>query len=433
VLGNPNITKGADGKLVTTLDSPDQGARGIPVEETSFEKGHLRLTAKSINGGFEGDINAEYSSINGTWTQNGGSLPLVLNRTDKVTEVIRPQDPKPPYPYDEKEVDYANKQAGITLAGTLTLPRSGGPFPAVILISGSGPEDRNETVFGHHPFLVLADYLTRNGIAVLRVDDRGVGKSTGDFKNATSEDFVGDVLSGIDYLKSQKDINPKQIGLIGHSEGGTIAPMAASKSSDIAFIVMMAGPGVTGEQIIYLQSALIYKSAGVSDAMIAKDRKLKEQAFAIVKQEPDTAIAGKKLREVLGAAIAQLSDEEKQTLEYTPEALDVQIQQVNSPWLRYFLINDPRPALLKVKCPVLAINGEKDMQVPPKENLKAVGEALKAGGNKDFTTKELPGLNHLFQTAKTGSPVEYSSIDETISPVALKTIGDWIINHTKIK
>lgn len=427
------IVKNPEGKLTATMDSPDQGAKDIPVEEVVFQNGHLHLDAKSINGFFEGDMKEDNSTIEGQWSQGGISLPLTLKRTDKVPEALRPQEPKPPYPYDEKEVVYENKKAGVKLAGTLTLPKSGGPFPAVLLITGSGPEDRNETVFGHRPFLVLADYLTRRGIAVLRVDDRGIGKSTGSFAGSTTEDFAEDALAGVEYLKSLKEINPKQIGLLGHSEGGIIAPMVATKTRDVSFIVMMAGTGLTGEQILYLQSALIQKASGTSDEAIARDRKLREQMFAVVRENQDSAAIDKKLRVVLNDALAKMSEKEKQDMGYSPEMVDMTIKQMLSPWLRFFLTYDPKPALRKVKCPVLAINGEKDMQVPPKENLSAIEEALKAGGNKDYTVKELPGLNHLFQTSTTGSPMEYSKIEETISPAALTIIGDWILEHTSGK
>ncbi|HEX7401745.1 MAG TPA: alpha/beta hydrolase [candidate division Zixibacteria bacterium] len=428
-----HISKNPEGTLSATMDSPDQGAKDISVEEATFQNNHLRLDAKSIGGVYEGDLKTDKPQLDGNWTQGGTTIPLVLEKTDKVPELNRPQEPKPPFPYEAREVSYENKQAGITLAGTLTLPKTGAPFPAVLLITGSGAEDRDETVLGHRPFLVLADYLTRRGIAVLRVDDRGVGKSTGSTAKATSEDFAQDALAGVEYLKSLKEINPKQIGLIGHSEGGIIAPLVAEKSPDVAFIVMMAGTGVTGEQILYLQSALIYKAEGVSDETIAKDRKLKEQIFAVIKQESDSAAAAKKMRQLMDDAMAQMEEKEKQALSYSPDMVDMSIQQLLVPWFRYFLTFDPKPTLMKVKCPVLAINGEKDLQVPPKENLPAIEEALKAGGNPDITVKELPGLNHLFQTAETGSPMEYSKIEETISPDALDTIGNWIKEHTKEK
>ncbi|HEY7545261.1 MAG TPA: alpha/beta fold hydrolase [Blastocatellia bacterium] len=350
----------------------------------------------------------------------------------------RPQEPRLPYPYDEQEVVYENKKDGVQIAGTLTLPRSKGLVPAVLLITGSGPQDRNETLLGHKPFLVLADHLTRLGIAVLRVDDRGVGKSTGKFSEATSEDFAADVLAGVEYLKTRKEINPRRIGLIGHSEGGLIAPMVAAKSTDIAFIVMMAGQGLTGEEILYLQGALISKADGVSDDFIAQNRAMQERVFAIVKREKDGVVAERKIREEavsfreIAASKAEATEEQKKTINVIAAAIESQAKFVVLPWFRFFLTYNPRPALMKVKCPVLAINGEKDLQVPAKENLAAIRQALEAGGNKDYTSLALPNLNHLFQTCRTGAISEYAQIEETISPVALNTISNWILKHTNL-
>lgn len=425
-----NISQTPEGILTATMDSPDQGVKGIPVDEVILENGNLRLEIKSAMGIFEGKLREDGLSIEGEWKQSGQLFPLVLERVDEVIELLRPQEPKKPYPYEEEEVVYENKQAAVKLAGTLTIPGQEGPFPAVLLISGSGPQDRDETLLGHRPFLVLADYLTRRGIAVLRVDDRGVGKSTGDFAQATSEDFASDVLAGVEYLKSRKEIDPKKIGLIGHSEGGIIAPIVAVQSSDVAFIILMAGTGLTGEEILYLQAALIARAEGASDEAIAKNRSLQEQLFTVLKEEPDDAVAEKRLRTIYEDTLseAELSEKEKEIAEAAAEA---EIQRILSPWFLYFLTYDPRPTLMKVKCPVLAINGEKDLQIPPKENLPAIEEALKLGGNNNYTIKELSGLNHLFQTAQTGSPSEYASIEETISPTALKIISDWILEQSK--
>ncbi|MBU1036114.1 alpha/beta fold hydrolase [bacterium] len=427
------ISKGPDGTLTATLDSPDQGVTGIPVEEVIFKDNTLRLEVKSVGGIYEGKVSEDFLVIEGEWKQSGQTLPLTVKRVDKAVEILRPQVPKKPYPYIEEELVYENKEAGITLAGTLTLPLGKGPFPAVLLITGSGPQDRNETIFNHRPFLVLADYLTRQGVAVLRVDDRGVGKSTGDFSQATSEDFALDVLAGIEYLKTRKEINPKQIGLIGHSEGGLIAPMVAVKSPDVVFIVLMAGTGLTGEEILYLQSDLISKAMGVNEEEIAKSRQFNEKIFSVIKEEEDNEIAKERLRQMVMAYLAELSEEEKNRIGVSEESLKAQLQNLLSPWSRFFLTYDPKPTLSKVKCPILAINGEKDFQVPPKENLSAIEEALKAGDNKNFTIKELPDLNHLFQTAQTGLPSEYAKIEETISPNALKLIGDWILEQTQDK
>jgi len=427
------ISKNPDGTLTATLDSPDQGATDIPVEEVIFIDNSLRLEVKSAGGVFEGKVSEDFLVIEGEWKQSGQTLPLTLKRVDKAVEILRPQVPKKPYPYIEEELVYENKEAGITLVGTLTLPPGEGPSPVVLLISGSGPQDRNETIYNHRPFLVLADYLTRQGVAVLRVDDRGVGKSTGDFSKATSEDFASDVLAGIEYLKTRKEINPEQIGLIGHSEGGLIAPMVAVKSPDVAFIVLMAGTGLTGEEILYLQGALIYRAMGVSEEDIIKNRQFNEKIFSVIKEEKDKKNAEERLRQMFIEDWEKMSDEKKEQIGDMEGYLKAQLQSLLSPWLKFFLTYDPKPTLTKVKCPVLAINGEKDLQVPPKENLSAIEEALVAGGNKNFTVKELPGLNHLFQTAQTGVPSEYVKIEETISPIALKIIGDWILEQTETK
>jgi pimeloyl-ACP methyl ester carboxylesterase len=418
-----HINKAADGRLSATLDSPDQGATGIPAEDCSFSNGKLKLTVKSIAGAYEGTMKND-STIEGTWTQGGASLPLVLKRIQKVAETSRPQEPKPPYPYKEEEVTIENRAAGITLAGTLTEPDSGGPFPAVVLITGSGPENRNEEVFGHKPFLVLADYLTRRGIAVLRCDDRGVGKSTGDYQTATTADLATDAKAEFEFLKTRKDIDPKRIGLLGHSEGGIIAPIVANAAPDVAFVVLMAGPGVPGDSVLMLQSYLVAKAEGAADSTLAKSAVTEREILNIVKTAGDTAAAAAKLRAIIKQQTAQTNPNAG-----SDQAVEQQVKQVLSPWFRYFLSYDPRPALMKLKQPVLAINGEKDVQVAPKENLDAIEAALKAGGNKDFEVKELPGLNHLFQTANTGGVSEYPRIEETIAPSALKVIGDWILAH----
>jgi len=427
------ISENPDGTLTATMDSPDQGATGIPVEEVIFKNNTLRLEVKSAGGVFEGKVSEDFLVIEGEWKQSGQTLPLTLKRVDKAVEIIRPQEPKKPYPYIEEEIVYENKEAGIKLAGTLTLPSKECPFPVVLLITGSGPQDRNETIYNHRPFLVLADYLTRRGVAVLRADDRGVGKSTGDFSQATSEDFASDVLAGIEYLKTRKEINPKQIGLIGHSEGGLIAPMVAVKSPDVAFIVLMAGTGLTGEEILYLQGALIAKAMEASEEDIAKNRRFNEKIFSVIKEEKDKKIAEERLHQMFMEDWEKISEEEKNRIGDIgdpEEYLKAQLQSLLSPWLKFFLTYDPKPTLMKVKCLVLAINGEKDLQVPPRENLTVIEEALKSGGNQDYTIKELPDLNHLFQTAQTGLPSEYAKIEETISPIALKIITDWILEHT---
>jgi fermentation-respiration switch protein FrsA (DUF1100 family) len=426
-----NISSSPEGLPTATIDSLDQGAKGIPVEKVIYKDGNLRLEVTAIKGSFEGALKENGTTLEGEWKQVGVVLPLELSRVEASPDMHREQDPVKPYPYEEEEVVYENKAAGVSLAGTLTIPKAKGPFPAVLLISGSGPQNRDEEAFGHRPFLVLSDYLTRQGIAVLRIDDRGVGGSTGNFSASTTEDFVGDVLAGVEYLKSRGEIDPDQIGLIGHSEGGLIAPIGAVSSPDVAFIVLMAGPGLTGEEIILLQSRLIAEADGVPNETITKNDVLLKNIFSVLKEEENDTIAREKIRGLIMETLENLSEEEKQASSYTEATIDAETQALVSPWMRYFLTYDPKPVLMKVKCPVLAINGEKDLQVPPEENLRAIEEALKAGANEDYTIKELPELNHLFQTAQTGSPTEYATIEETMSPAALKLIGDWILEHTR--
>ncbi len=331
-------------------------------------------------------------------------------------ELKRPQNPVKPYPYREEEVSYENKVQNVTLAGTLTIPQGKGPFPVVLLITGSGPQDRDESLLGHKPFLVLSDYLTRHGIAVLRADDRGIGKSTGVFANATTADFATDVEAGVAFLKTRPEVNPQKIGLVGHSEGGVIAPMVAARNKDVAFIVMMAGTGVPGDQVLPAQSEAIEVASGKDPSEAAKSAAKEKEMLALVETEKDPAILEKELQEKMKGEV--------------PDAqIGMQIKQITSPWFRYFLTYDPATALRKVRCPVLAINGALDKQVLPSQNLPAIRKALEEGGNKHFEADELPGLNHLFQTAKTGAPAEYSQIEETMSPVALEKISEWILKQ----
>lgn len=420
---------GAPGAFTGSMDSIDQGVQGIPLSDISLSGDLVSFDAPSVNGKYTGTLSADRKQITGKWSQGAGELPLTLTRTESVPPPVRPQEPKPPYPYWVKDVSFRNHAAGILLAGTLTVPKGAGPFPAVVLIAGSGPQNRDEDVMGHRVFLVLADYLTRHGIAVLRYDKRGVGKSTGDYANATTRDFTSDALAAAGYLKTVKSIDSKRIGLIGHSEGGIIAPLAATESRDVKFIVLMAGPGLTGEQILLRQSALIASGMGASKESVAAQRSLSEQIYAAVKSEPDDSKARAKILAIVDHATANLAPDAKRS---SRAAAEKQAAEVTSPWFRFFLTYDPVPTLKKVKCPVLALNGSHDLQVPAKPDLAAIRAALKAGGNKDYTIKELPGLNHLFQESKSGLPAEYGQIEQTISPKALQVILRWIEKHTDI-
>ncbi|MCE7054233.1 alpha/beta hydrolase [Algoriphagus sp. AGSA1] len=423
-----NVSKDENG-YETTMDSPDQGVKDIPAT-TTFKDSLVVFEVPMAGISYKG-IHKD-SLIIGTFKQNNQDFPLNLSKQlteEKVTP--RPQEPEKPYPYISESVTFENRQEKITLAGTLTLPHDKGNFPAVVLISGSGPQNRDEELMGHRPFLVLSDYLTRNGIAVLRFDDRGFGESTGDFSSATTADFSTDVASAIAYLKTRKEIDTTNIGLIGHSEGGLIAPMVAAESADVGFVVLMAGSGIRGDKLLLLQEELIEQVMGTSEAKIENLLQTNSKIFDIILSAEDDLSLNSKLKIALEESLEgdyANSIPEGMTKE---EFATAQIDLFTSPWVKYFLRYDPSKTLEKVKCPVLAINGEKDLQVPPKENLSAIKQALEKGDNDRVTIKEYKDLNHLFQESDTGSPMEYSVIEQTIAPVVLREVADWIMEQIK--
>lgn len=425
-----NVTK-TDNGISSTMDSPDQGAKGIPTTTTSFENSILKITIAIAKIEYEGTLGKD-NVIVGTFKQGGQSFPMNLSKEKIEKEkLLRPQEPTKPYSYYSEDLTFENKKAGISLAGTLTLPNKEGIFPVVILISGSGPQNRDEELLGHKPFLVLSDYLTKNGIAVLRYDDRGTALSKGDFKTATSADFATDVESAITYLKTRKEINKKKIGLIGHSEGGLIAPMVASKSKDVSFIILLAGTGIQGDKILLLQQKLIGKSLGLSDEDLQKSELTNKKVFEIVNKSTNIQELNLDLTKFIKQELKDNPSTENPADMSDDDFVDLQVKQIATPWMQYFIKYDPAPALEKVRCPVLAINGEKDLQVPPKENLEAIKKALIKGGNKRVTIKEFSNLNHLFQECKTGSPDEYVTIEQTFSPTVLTEILKWIQTQSK--
>ncbi len=416
-----HIREDVIGRLSATFDSIDQNAKGVPVGEVEFdEDGDLVLRMPNLGAAYDGTFEADRRRIDGKWKQGSQSFPLELLAVEKASTLKRPQTPKPPFPYRAIDVSYENPAAKLTLAGTLTTPDSKGPFPAVLLITGSGSQDRDETIFEHRPFFVIADALTRRGVAVLRVDDRGVGKSTGSPLTATSLDLAGDVEAGVEFLKKRPEIDAARIGLVGHSEGGIIAPMLASKRQDIAFVVMLAGPGLNGEKILYAQSALLMKAQGASDEDVAANRKIQEQMFAVLKDSSlDSAAVIAKLRSILSPTGT------------ADPSVDAQIASVNSPWMRYFIAYEPLPALEQMRCPVLALFGEKDLQVPAVENAKAMDEVVKKRGDGSFVTKIVPGVNHLFQKCSTGGIDEYAKIEQTMDEGALAMLVDYVVSQAK--
>ncbi|MBK6263423.1 alpha/beta fold hydrolase [Marivirga sp. S37H4] len=406
-----------------SFDSPKQGVKDISFTSVTVEDKSIRLDATNIGAFYKGELIAD--SVVGTWNQGGASLPLNLSRKElKESKPNRPQEPQGLLPYKSEEVKFYNNIDEITLAGTLTLPENAEKkHPVVILISGSGPQNRDEEVFGHKTFLVLADHLTRKGIAVLRYDDRGTAESEGDFSNATTADFATDVLSAVEFLKSRKDINIKQIGLIGHSEGGIIAPMVANQSEDISYLISLAGTGISGKELSLMQSRSL-------NTMEGND---KEAFYLFNKKLLEIATSDESTEEKRKKMMSHFENSKEMIKKSLPEGTNVdnfisqQISSALSPWAQYFFQYNPSKEFEKIKIPVLSLNGNKDVQVDATVNQNAIREALKKAGNKQSTIKELDGLNHLFQEAETGAISEYGLIEQTFSPVALNEISEWIL------
>jgi uncharacterized protein len=420
------------GALAAALCIPDQGVKGLPFSSASAEGKKLRLASAAIQAAYEGALSDDGARIEGDWIQGGARFPLNLER-GALPALNRPQEPKPPFPYRTEEVVIENAAGGSRLAGTLTLPAAGpaGGFPAVLMLTGSGAQNRDEEIFGHKPFLVLADYLARRGIASLRCDDRGVGGSTGEVASATTLDFAGDAEAAFEYLASRPQIAKGSVGLLGHSEGGMIAPIVAARNPKVAFLVLLAGPGLSGAETLKLQAALIARAQGASERDIAESAEVNAKLYAIAAGPGDTASVRAELKKtylswIEGKKDLSASDKAKASVE-----AEGTVGPLASPWFRTFLGLDPAPYLARVGVPVLALFGTKDLQVPSKESAAGMRAALGAkapgGPSGKSAVVELPGLNHLFQDALTGSPDEYGTIEETFSPEALERIGDWIL------
>ncbi|MAC90604.1 alpha/beta fold hydrolase [Maricaulis sp.] len=414
-----NIETGEDGTQVA-LDSVTQAAYGIPVTDITRDGDAVGFRIPAANVTYRGELNAQGDRLTGQWIRPGfPEAEVIFQRTAEiVTGPNRPQEPVGPFPYGVEPVRFDNPEAeGVTLAGTLTLPAGDGPFPAAILISGSGPQDRDETVWTHRPFAVLADHLTRNGIAVLRYDDRGFAESTGDFASSTSMDFASDTEAALAWLRARPEIDASAIGLIGHSEGGLIAPVVAADNDAVAFLVLLAGPGTTGEQIILDQSLAAARAGGRSPEELDVLARLIPQITGTVSAAADEEAARSALNDLF-------TDETLALLGAAPAQRELLISQNVRAWQRNFLRHDPADFLPQVDQPVLAVNGSLDLQVLPAPNLAGLEAGL--SGNPEVTVMELEGLNHMFQTAQTGTIAEYAEIEETFAPHALDLISDWI-------
>jgi hypothetical protein len=417
-----------------TISIPLQGVKGLPLRDVTSEGRSMSFalappgTAEVAWAKFHVTVAEDDRSAEGTLKQAGQAFPVSMTRLaeGESIEARRPQTPSPPHPYATREVTYRNDAAGIALAGTLAIPEGSGPHPAVVFLSGSGPQDRDETILEHKPFAVLADHLARHGIASLRSDDRGVGGSSGSVLLCTQEDFAADALAAVEFLKAIPEIDADRIGLLGHSEGGGVAPLAASRSESVRFLVLLAGTGLPGRDVMRLQGPAMMRAEGPVDEAAVEEADLLHRALTDAFLTDTPAEQRRAAIRALTHAQSRIRGQPVPEPAMLEQMISQQMITLNTPWMKSFLVHDPREALRKVRTPVLALNGSLDTQVTPRDNLPAIEGALKVAGNTDVTVRELPGLNHLFQTAKTGSPSEYSEIEETLSPTLLDEVTSWL-------
>jgi hypothetical protein len=393
-----------------TISIPAQGLRDGKLDAIAIKDETLTFSLTPVGATWTTTLAPDGTASDCTLVQAGVTLSCALELVDEAALAAartppRPQTPKPPFPYDAVEVDYDNARDDVHLAGTITIPHGEGRHRAVLLISGSGPQDRDESIMGHQPFWVLADHLSRRGIVVLRVDDRGVGGSTGSTAASTGESLARDISSGLEFLRAHERVDSKWVGLIGHSEGGVLGPRVAAADRDVAFVVMMAGTGVPGHEVIREQSVAIARASGADAAAIETLSAQQTAAMDAVLGAKDADEARVALEPILGPGSNAAT--------------------MLSPWFMDFVRYDPAPALEKLRCPVLVLNGALDLQVLPDQNLPPIRKAL--ARNRRVTIHRLEGLNHLFQQAKTGAPAEYATIEQTIAPEVLDLISDWIV------
>ena len=441
-----HISKDSSNKLVASFDSPSQHAFNLPCNEVIVKEDSVILMMAVLKGKYEGLLSADKKQISGTWYQGGGSLPLTVNKTSEtatVKELKRPQTPKPPYPYLSEDVEYFNADKTIQYGATITYPKPNTDgtaiisyakpplYPAVILITGSGQQDRDETILGHKPFAVIADYLTKKGFLVLRIDDRGIGKTTGNFATSTTAGFEKDVEAGLDFLEKQPQVNKQKIGLIGHSEGGMIAPVVASKRSEIKFIVLLAGPGIPIVDLMAEQTEAISKSYGAPPATVKASGDLYRIVAKEINKTADKELVQKNIMIKINEWAKTADTSIVRALGFADTAIinkniASQVQALSSPWFKYFLAFNPQVYLQKLNCKVLALNGSKDVQVISKTNLAGIKSSLQKSKSPKFDVIEIPGLNHLFQTCIKCNPAEYGDLEESFSPKALEIIGNWL-------
>ncbi len=410
------------------LSIPQQNLSEYPADDYIVTDSNVVVSFNAFAAKFIASLD-DQGDIRGTWHQGGLVADLVLKPLEGGTGAMRPQEPKPPFPYETEELTIPNPEAeGVTLSGTLTKPMGEGPFPLVILISGSGPQNRDSEIFGHKPFWVMADYLTKHGIGVFRYDDRGIGASTGNFQAATTADLASDTRAIVSALKKQEK-RVQKIGLIGHSEGGIIAPMVAEKSRHVDFLVLLAAPALPGDEILLAQTRLILEKSDEAPDEVKKQTDYARKVYDLVKQTPKEKPMDYDALQKLAKSFYDQAGETIQAQYGTYEKFYfAQSSAMSSPWMRYFITYDPAPALEKLDIPVYALFGSLDIQVPAAQNMERMQEALAHLPQGMVKIHEVPGLNHLFQAAETGLPVEYGRIRETFNVGVLQLMTSWILH-----
>ena len=441
-----HIGRDSTGKLIASFDSPRQKAFDIPISEVITKEDSVILMMAILNGKYAGVLGQDKKTIDGTWFQGNAAYPLTVTKTGDfatVKQLRRPQTPRQPFPYQIRDVEYWNADKSIHYGATLTCPmedpatpRKKG-FPAVLLITGSGPQDRDETMDGHKPFAVIADNLTRKGFLVLRVDDRGIGKTTGDFSQATTLDFAKDVEAGLDFLEAQPEVNKENIGLIGHSEGGLIAPMVADERKEVKFIVLLAGPGIPIIDLSQEQHEAMEVSNGWTPAEARTISGFLRVCCEEINKNQDTAVLFKNTRARVDAwvktldAAATLANISNRMGTSVDDYIRKVLAAMNTKWFRYFITIDPQPYLQKLHCKVLALNGSRDIQVIAASNLAGIRASLRKSHSPKYDVIELPGLNHFFQTCIKCNMMEYKDLEETFSPRALEIMDDWLLKNVQ--
>jgi len=427
------LNRGPCGLLVGTLDSPDQGQRDLPLTQVHargdsivIEASYLglRMTVSRPQTGTSPDLR-------GTFSQNGTLQSLLLRRSTGALTTSRPQDPVGPRDYIEREVQFASASAGIRLAGMLTLPSGRGPHPAVVLISGSGAQDRDESIAGHRPFLVLADFLTRCGFAVLRTDDRGIGASTGRVIDARLEDLADDVHGALTFLRSLPEIDAGRLGVIGHSEGGYVASLVATRDTALRAVVLLAGPAVSGRSLLLAQHSALLRAAGDAPPLVRVDSSMLHAIFNVIDRRPSVGELASMVDSAISRWLRELSPDDRRLataqLQQRSAAQDsASIVLWNSVWFRSFYFHDPSRTLGRIQTPVLALFGERDLQVPAQQSADAIRRLFASERSALLTTRIMPELNHLMQPAATGLLAEYRRIDTTIAPAVLDAIASWM-------